>query len=299
MIKITDVKKTFDGITAVSNISMDISQGTVFGLLGINGAGKSTLLRMMAGILFPDEGAIAYDGKELLKNPEVKQDIFYLPDDFYFFPNATVTSMAEFYQSMYPDFCRERFEDMYQRLGFDDIRKIRTFSKGMKKQIAILLAICSGTSYILCDEIFDGLDPIVRRTIQELIRQETDRQKLTMVIASHNLRELESICNFIGIIHKGGILLSRDVSFMEHKVHKYQCVFETEAEAYLLEKLEVVSLNKKGFLMTILASGSEQEIEKIIMDRQPVKYEKLPLTLEEVFIYEGENIGYDISTVIS
>lgn len=227
MIEIMDVSKGFDQKNAVSQVTLKIENGTIFGLLGINGAGKSTMLRMLAGIMKPDNGEILYDGKPVWGNPKLSQMIFYQSDDPYYFFNATPRVMGEFYDKVYSDFNLAGFLDRLSVLNLDPDARMNTFSKGMKKQVSFLLAISSGADYILCDEVFDGLDPMIRNSVCDFIENETKRRKLTFVVASHSLHELEEICHQIGILHAGGLLLSRDVS--DHSVD-IQELFKRETE---------------------------------------------------------------------
>lgn len=299
MLTINEISKTFDNIKALDNISLNIEQGKIWGLLGINGAGKSTLLKIIAGILKPDTGEIRLDDQILFDNPAVRQELFYLSDDVYYFPNATAESMAGFYGSVYSDFNIIRYRELYRQLGFDDIRKIRTFSKGMKRQIFILLALCSQTQYLLCDEIFDGLDPIVRNTIREMLLHEVKHRGLTLIMASHNLKELEDFCDYLGIIHKGGIVISKDIKRMRHSTYKFQCVYDEDKEDELREQLDIAALDQQGFLYTMLVRGEAEEIRQVIASSGAVRYEELPLTVEEIFIHEGEEADYDIQSILS
>lgn len=298
MIDMDNISKSFDGVYALKKITVTIKPGTIWGLLGINGAGKSTLLKIIAGILRPDSGKLMFNEKVLFDNRDAKREVFYLPDDPYYFPNATVGTMASYYASLYPEFNQERFGELYEALGFDDIRKIRTFSKGMKRQIFILLAICANTKYLLCDEIFDGLDPIMRNTIQELLQNEVHKNGLTLLMASHNLKELDDFCSNIGIIHQGGILLSKELEQMKGTTHKFQCVLKEEGYQGLKESLELISVQTSGFVVTLLARGEKTQMEKeiaAVADR----YEELPLTIEEIFMHESEVAGYDINAILS
>ncbi len=215
MITIQNVSKYFDDLKALDQITANIGEGQVFGLIGTNGAGKSTLMRTMCGVLKPDEGSILIDDREVYENPEVKSQIFYISDDQYFFSNGTPSDMLKFYQTWYPAFDPERFKKLMGILNLDVNRKINTFSKGMKKQLSVLFGICAGTKYLLCDETFDGLDPVMRQTVKSLFIQEIDARGLTPVIASHNLRELEDICDHIGLLHAGGVLLSKDLEALK------------------------------------------------------------------------------------
>jgi len=299
MLCINGVSKTFDNVQALNNVSLTIEAGKTWGILGVNGAGKSTLLKIIAGILRPDKGSIVLDDKQLYNNSKIKKEIFFLSDDAYYFPNATVETMAEFYSSVYKEFDIVRYRKLYEALEFDNIRKMRTFSKGMKRQVFILLALCSNTNYLLCDEIFDGLDPVVRNTIQELLFHEVKNRKLTLIVASHNLKELENFCDCLGIIHQGGILLSKEIQHMQHQTHKFQCVYNEGKALQLASGLDLVSIERQGFLVTLLARGIKEEIEEIIRRSGADRYQELPLTVEEIFINESEVIGYDISAIIS
>lgn len=298
MIEIKAVNKKFEGKNAIRNLSLKIENEIFFGLLGINGAGKSTLIKMMAGIMRPDSGTILYDGESLFKNTVIKQKIFYLPDDFFFFQDATIESMATLYKSVYEQFDIDYYNALIEELGFNRYDRIRMFSKGMKRQVAIALAISSGASYILCDEIFDGLDVVIRGRIQLLLRDTITRKKATVIVASHDLNELESIADSIGIIHAGGILLSREIKNIEFNVHKYHCIFKDKKNIRLENELNILYAKQDGFLSTILVQGKEEEIESIINKKEPILFEKRPLSIEEIFRYEGERIGYDISKIV-
>lgn len=298
MIEIKNVSKSFGEIQAVSQVSLTLKEQNVFGMLGTNGAGKSTLLRMMAGVMRPDEGEILIDGENVWDNPEAKRKIFYISDDQFFFPNTTAEKMADVYNVYYPGFDRRRFMKFLLRFGLDGERKIQTFSKGMKKQLSLLLGICANVSYLLCDETFDGLDPVMRQGIKGIFAKEIDEKGLTPVIASHNLRELEDICDHIGLLHKGGVLLSKDLEDLKWNLHKIQCVLPEELDESLKESLDILSMTRRGKLLTLTVRGSEEEILSRIGELQPVFMEALPLSLEEIFISETEVVGYDIKNIV-
>ena len=299
MITATNVKKYFGGIAAVKDVTVTIRDREVFGLIGTNGAGKSTFLRMASGVLKPDDGTILVDERPVYENPVVKADIFYISDDQYFLPNATPVDMAGFYSDYYVSFDRVRFEDMIRSFQLKPDRKINTFSKGMKKQLSVLLGVCANTKYLFCDETFDGLDPVMRQAVKSIFAGELAEREFTPVIASHNLRELEDVCDCVGILHQGGVLMQKDLEEMKLNIHNIQCVFQnTQDEQAAFGLLDIVKAEKRGTLNIITVRGAEQEIMNRIQSFSPVFAEILPLTLEEIFISETEVVGYDIKKLI-
>ena len=298
MICVKNVTKSFNDIVAVNHVNLDIHEGTVFGLLGTNGAGKSTLLRMLAGVIRMDEGEIAVDEQNVWDNPEASRQVFYISDDQFYFPNGNAEDLAKFYKVYYPDFDEEKFYGFLERFELDRHRKIKTFSKGMKKQVSILLGICTNVKYVLCDETFDGLDPVMRQGIKSIFAREMDERGLTPVIASHNLRELEDICDYIGVLHRGGILLSKDMEELKDTFLKVQCVLPPECDEVLRQKLDIVKMIRHGKLVTMTVRGKEADVLKVVEVMEPVYCEALPLTLEEIFISEMEVVGYDIKNLI-
>ena len=299
MIKAENVSKRFDGLPAVDRVSVEIKEGIVFGMVGTNGAGKSTLLRMISGVLKADEGIITVDGMPVYENPAAKKEVFYISDDAYYLNNGTPVDMADYYGAVYEKFNRKRYLELMDQLGLPLSRKISTFSKGMKKQVSILLGVCAGTKYLLCDETFDGLDPVMRQAVKSIFAKEITERGLTPVLASHNLRELEDICDHVGLLHKGGVLLSKDLEEMRTGIHKLQCVFaDEEQEARVLLGLDVVNKEQRGRLKTLTVRGVQEEIATRVAAAEPVFFEMLPLTLEEIFISETEVAGYDFKKLI-
>ena len=299
MIEAKEISKSFGGIRAVDCLSATIQEGSVFGLIGTNGAGKSTFLRMACGILKPDKGEILVDEEPVYEKPERKSRIFYISDEQYFFANANPLDMKHYYETIYPDFDGMRFLDLLKKFELSGSRKINTFSKGMKKQLSVILGVCANTKYLFCDETFDGLDPVMRQAVKSIFIREIEERGMTPVIASHNLRELEDICDHVGLLHKGGILLSRDLEDMKLNIHKLQCVFQQlEDLEYVKKLLEIMQIEQRGSLVTITVRGSREHIERTIADRQPLFYELLPLSLEEIFISETEVAGYDFKNLI-
>lgn len=298
MVQICNVTKSFGRNKAVNNVSFEIQDGSIFGLVGSNGAGKSTLLRMMAGILRGDQGEILVEGEKVYENPAVKEEIFYISDQPFFFPNGSPLDMEKYFMTIYPRFDKQRFEDFLVRFHLGKKRKIDTYSKGMKRQLAMLLGICSNTKYIFFDETFDGLDPVMRRAMKGIIAGEVESRNLTPVIAFHNLRELEDICDHIGLLHQGGVLLSRDLEKMKSGMHKVQCVLSPEGEKYIKENLKPLKMDKRGSLLTAIVKGETEKVHQMLEQCNPTFYEILPLSLEEIFICETEVEGYDIKNFI-
>lgn len=298
MIEAINLSKSFENIKALDNINANIKEGSVFGLIGTNGAGKSTFLKILAGILKPDKGSISVDGAEVYENTVSKERLFYISDEQFFFANTTGKELIKFYSAIYRNFDIKKCEEILKALDLDINRKVNTFSKGMKKQLCIALGVSANTKYLLCDETFDGLDPVMRQAVKSLFAGEMEDRGLTPIIASHNLRELEDICDHVGLLHKGGILLSKDVSDMKLNIHKVQCVFDGEFSQEYLKGLEIMQIKNSGRVYTLTIKGSEEEIRQRMENLHPIFYEMIGLNLEEIFISETEVCGYDIKKLI-
>lgn len=306
MLKIENLTKNFDYICAVNHITLEIPERIIYGLLGTNGAGKSTLLRMMAGIVKADEGNIWVDDEICYDNPRCKEKFFYLSDEPYYFPNANIDEMAHFYKMQYPRMDIDGVTYMAELLELDMKRPIRTFSKGMKRQAFLILALCTNTKYLLCDEVFDGLDPVVTEVMKELFRQEMKEREFTAIIASHKLQDLEDICQHIGILHKGGILQAGEMRGKAKHVHKIQCVFpESENQENVEEwlccmrkQLDIVRYQKEGYFTTLVVRGEVEQIYNTLGQRPLIFCKEVLMSLEEVFIAEMEEAGYDIRKVL-
>lgn len=299
MIEVTNITKSFDDIKALDNVTAQIQEGQVFGLIGTNGAGKSTFLRILCGVLKPEKGSVLIDGQEIYENEKLKQKIFYISDEQHFFTGATPREMRDFYANVYENYNIPKFDELLAKFGLDPNRKIATFSKGMKKQLSVILGISAGTKYLLCDETFDGLDPVMRQAVKSLFAAEMEDNGMTPIIASHNLRELEDICDHVGLLHKGGILFSKDLDELKCNIHKIQCVFNDEKGASeFIDKMKPIQSDKRGSLYTMTLNGSTEEIEDALSAIGTVFAEVLPLSLEEIFISETEVNGYDIRNLI-
>ena len=299
MIEVRKISKSFDGFKAVNDVTVTITDKNVFGLVGTNGAGKSTVLRMIAGVYKPDEGIVLIDGQPVFDKMETKRKLFFIADEPYFFNNATAEEMQKYYGSIYENYDKEQFFRYLTHFDLDKRRKVNTYSKGMKKQLALLLGICARTKYLLCDETFDGLDPVMRQGIKSIFAEEIERRGMTPVIASHNLRELEDICDHVGLLHKGGVLLSKDLEEMKLNIQKVQCVFKSkEDEKKVMEALHILKDERRGSLHTFTVRGNRDKLMELFKQADTVFCEVLPLSLEEIFISETEVAGYDIKKLL-
>ena len=298
MLEIKNITKTFGEKTALDNLSFTIPDGSVFGLIGSNGSGKSTLLRIIAGIYEPDSGTAEIDGVSTFENPEVKSHCFMISDFPYFYNNSTVENLADLYREMYPAWDEERFKKLSCMFPIGTKDRIVNMSKGMQRQAALMLALSTCPKYIMLDEIFDGLDPVVRQLIKKLLMEMVVENGTTVIIASHNLRELEDVCDHIGLIHKGGVIMEKDLDEAKLGIHRVQAVFAEDKGEGLFSDLNVVNVTRQGKMVTLTVKGDGQEIEDTIRAMDPIYMEMLPLTLEEVFISEMEAVGYDIDNII-
>ena len=299
MIKIENISKSYSDIKSLKSINAEIGSGNIYGLIGSNGSGKSTLLRIMCGIMRPDEGTVTYDGEIVYENTAVKENVVYLSDEQFFISGSTLNEMASLYASVYKSFSHERYNELLHAFGLDGTRKISTFSKGKKKQGAILLGLACNPKYLLCDETFDGLDPVMRQFVKKILAEEVTTKGLTAVIASHNLREVEDICDHIGLLHAGGILFESEIDQLKSGIHTVQAVFDSAKPIReIFDGFHIVSETKRGTLVTVVIKGNRDAIEERAESFAPKFFEIIPLTLEEIFISEMEEKGYDYSNVI-
>ncbi len=298
MIKIDGVCKRFDKTVSLSDVSMTVPKGSIYGLIGTNGSGKSTLLRAMCGALRPQSGSITYGDMSVWENIDVKGRIVYLTDKEYFLPNSTMNDMKSFYESIYSGFDNIKYLELAKVFSIDPDKKLSGFSKGMQKQAAIILGLSCRPDYFLCDETFDGLDPVVRQLFKRLLSEETADRGMTTVISSHNLREIEDICDHIGVLHRGKMMFEGDIDDLRYGIHKVQLIFADGYSEYKLDGLDIVSLNVSGSIVTVVARGTEEEIAQALSKFEMKLYETVPLTLEEIFISEMGERGYDFSKVL-
>lgn len=298
MININKVTKKFGDVTALDGLSFNISSGTVFGLVGSNGSGKSTLLRTISGVLRPDGGSIDIDGESTFENPAVKATCFFVPDFPYFYNNSTIENTALLYRQIYPNWDEEYYNFLCSTFPVDKKKAVINMSKGMQRQAALILALSTRPKYLLLDEIFDGLDPVVRQLVKKIIITNVTDNNMTVMIASHNLRELEDICDHVGLLHKGGVIMERELDEMKLGIHKVQLAFTEDVDESIFAGLNVVKLSRRGNLFDITVKGDRDEVITKLEELEPAFMEALPLTLEEVFINEMEGAGYDINNIL-
>lgn len=295
MIELTGVSMSYGKLRSLDNVSATVKDGSIFGLIGSNGSGKSTMLRILCGIIKPESGTVTYDSLPVWENDLVKQDIVYLSDEQYFLPHCTINDMRKLYKTVYTNFSDDTFKKLRGIFTLDCDRKINTFSKGMKKQASVMLGISARPKYLLCDETFDGLDPVVRQLVKRILAEESADGGMTTIIASHNLREMEDICDTVGLLHKGDLLFVRELDDMKSEFHKIQAIFEGEFDAAMLAPMKILAYSRRGSLVSFIARGTLDEINIQMTEKNPVFYETVPLTLEEIFISEMEEKGYDFS----
>ena len=292
MLKLRNITKTFGSFKALDDLSMDVPKGSVYGLVGPNGAGKSTVIRCIVGAYRPDCGDIQMDGECVYENVQLKQRIGYIPDDIFYFPAATLEEMRAFYRGIYPDFDDDLFERLYEIFNLPKKSPIRRFSKGMQKQAAFQLVLCCRPDVLILDEPVDGLDPVMRRQVMSLILADVAERGTTVLISSHNLRELEDVCDYVGIMDHGRMLLEKSLADMQGATHKLQMVGTPPAD------LEILHRSASGRLSTYIVRGSATEIERAVAAENPVYFDVLPLSLEEIFIYELGGVNYEVKNII-
>lgn len=298
MIKIDGVTKKFGSVTAVNNLSLTVESGSVFGLVGSNGSGKSTLLRMISGVIFPQSGAIYIDDEKVFENFSAKAKCFFVSDFPFFYSDSTLESLSKLYRGVYPNWSDGVYLNLCSMFPIKRKAKIISMSKGMQRQAALILALSTQPQYLMLDEVFDGLDPVGRQLLKKLLMQAVSERNMTVIIASHNLRELEDICDHVGFLHKGGIVLEEELDSLKLGIHKIQAAFAKPLPDNAFDKLNIIKKDKVGSICRFVAKGNYDEIMNEISLLSPIFAEALPLTLEEVFIREMEAAGYDIDNIL-
>ena len=294
MIQVSGLTKRFGNFCALDNLCLHVPKGAVYGLVGPNGAGKSTLIRHLSGVFRPESGEITMDGQKVYENPSIKQRFAYIPDDFFFFPAASLHEMMLFYKGLYPSFDMELYYRLLPIFRLHPHMFLRAFSKGMVKQAAFILSICVRPDVLLLDEPVDGLDPVIRRQVWSLIMQEVAERNMTVLVSSHNLRELEDVCNYVGIMHCGRMLLERSLDELQDNIVKVQAVFGEKRP----EGLEILHTSASGRVETMIIRGRQAEVLAQLEALEPVFVDLIPLSLEEIFIYELGGVSYEIKSVL-
>ena len=292
MLNMQDVTKTFGDFTALKDLSMEVPKGAVYGLVGPNGAGKSTAIRLLTGVYRPDKGSITLEGQPIYENPAAKARISYIPDEIFFFPSASLEEMRKYYKGFYPKFDDQLFDRLYDVFQLPKKSPIRRFSKGMQKQAAFHLSICTRPDVLILDEPVDGLDPVMRRQVWSLILSDVAQRETTVLISSHNLRELEDICDHVGIMDKGQMLLQKSLASMQGNTVKLQIVGDAP------ENLDILHTSASGRLNTLVVRGTPEEVREKVSACNPAYFDVLPLSLEEIFIYELGGVNYEVKNIL-
>ena len=297
MIEVRDVIKKFDGFAALDTATLTVPKGSVYGLVGPNGAGKSTLIRHLTGIYRQDAGSLEIDGQSVWENAELKARIAAIPDDWYFFLQATIRDMMRFYKGFYPNFSTERYEKLKEVFAIDEKRQIRRLSKGMQKQVAFWLALSAMPDYLILDEPVDGLDPVMRRQVWSLMMGDVSERGTTVLVSSHNLRELEDVCDHGGIMDHGKVLLERSLVQLQDNMVKLQVVFKDGMNEVPAD-LPVLHASKLGRIHTLIMRMNAEEATARVAAYDPMLIDAVPLTLEEIFIYELGGADYAVKDIV-
>ncbi len=298
MIKATNLTKKFDDFTALDGITCSIPQGCIYGMVGSNGAGKSTFLRLITGIYKADNGSISVDDELVYENPGAKSKIAFVPDDLFFLPGSTMKRMASLYAAVYPNFDMSRFTFLANAFKLDTKKSLNTFSKGMRRQAATILAISSKPDYLLMDETFDGLDPVMRNLVKSLICEDVVERKATAILTSHSLRELEDTCDQLALLHKGGLVFESDIVNLKTSLFKVQLAFNYDYNQEHFTGIDMLHFVKHGSVSNLIVRGDKSITVNRLKAMNPVLLDVLPLTLEEVFTYEMEALGYSFQDVL-
>jgi ABC-2 type transport system ATP-binding protein len=299
MIRVTNVSKSFDSFMALSGLNLTVRKGSIYGLVGTNGSGKTTIIKHITGILRQDEGKITIDEQDVFDNTALKKRTGFIPDDLYFFATYNLNEMSRLYKGLYPNWNNERFKSMISLFALDDKRKLSKFSKGMQKQAAFILTMSAMPEYLILDEPIDGLDPIIRKLVWKYIIEDVADREMSVLVSSHNLKELEGICDSIGILSKGVMMVERDLDELKSDIHKVQIAFnESERPENPYAGLNVLHSEKRGSVDLLIIRNRKDVVESTVAVNHPVVFDMLPLSLEEIFIYELGGENNEISSII-
>lgn len=298
MIRVNKVTKKFGGFKALDRLTLHVSPGSVYGLVGPNGAGKTTIIKNLVGIYTPDSGEIEINSQKVFENTALKNEVVYIGDDLFFFPTYSIMDMAKLYAGMYKDWSWERFNNLKDVFKIETNRKARRLSKGMQKQVAFWLGISTCPKVLILDEPVDGLDPVMRKNVWKILLQDVAERETTVLVSSHNLRELEDVCDHVGIMHKGRVVLEKALDDIKGNIHKIQLAFEGELPEGLRDKIDILHEERVGRVNMLIVKGESDEVNRKIQSYSPIICDIIPLTLEEVFIYELGGMGYEFDNII-
>ena len=298
MIKVSGVTKHFDDFKVLDSFYLEVPKGAIYGLVGPNGAGKTTILNHITGVLKPESGSICIDGEPVWENEKIKERVLSISDDWFYYSTYTIKDMAKFYADIYPRFSVSRYEAIKEIFKIDEKRQIRKLSKGMKKQVAFWLSLSAMPDVLILDEPLDGLDPVMRKQTLNLVIADVADREMTVLVSSHNLRELEDICDWVGIIHKGHMIIEKPLDDLKGSVHKYQLVFRENMSKQLESMENVLHVSRTGAVYNVIVKGDAERADSAVKALDPVVCDRVSLTLEEVFIYELGGLGYDFKNII-
>lgn len=298
MISVKNASKSFGNLEALQKVSLNVNKGSIYGLVGSNGAGKTTLLKLLAGIYQQDSGEVQIAGENVFENVKIKSGTVFIPDSLYFFSQYTIANMANYYKTIYPSFNSERYEKLTKAFDIDVNKRVNSLSKGMQRQVSFWLALSTMPKVLILDEPLDGLDPVMRQKVKNLLIQDVADKEMTILISSHNLRELEDICDHIGILHKGNLILEKDLDELKADVHKIQIAFKDKTPEELLNNAHILHKEERGSVLLLIVRGDKADVINYFNKYNPVIMDVIPLTLEEIFIYEMGDIGYEIQNIM-
>jgi ABC-type multidrug transport system, ATPase component len=298
MIETKNISKVFEDLEALKSVNIKVNKGSIYGLVGSNGAGKTTLIKTLVGIYRQDQGEVLIDGEKVFENIDTKCKVTFIPDALYFFTQYNIKDMAKFYKRVYATWNEQRYEKLKEAFNIDEKKKIHKLSKGMQRQVAFWLALSCMPELLILDEPLDGLDPVMRQKVKNLIIQDVAERQMTVLISSHNLRELEDLCDYIGILHKGSLILEKELDDLKSDIHKIQVAFKEDIPEGILKDVNILYEEKRGSIRLFIVRGKKEEIIKQLSKFEPVILDILPLTLEEIFIYEMGDVGYEIKNII-
>ena len=298
MIKVSGVTKHFDDFKVLDSFYLEVPKGAIYGLVGPNGAGKTTILNHITGVLKPERGSICIDGEPVWENEKIKERVLSISDDWFYYSTYTIKDMAKFYADIYPRFSVSRYEAIKEIFKIDEKRQIRKLSKGMKKQVAFWLSLSAMPDVLILDEPLDGLDPVMRKQTLNLVIADVADREMTVLVSSHNLRELEDICDWVGIIHKGHMIIEKPLDDLKGSVHKYQLVFRENMSKQLESMENVLHVSRTGAVYNVIVKGDAERADSAVKALDPVVCDRVSLTLEEVFIYELGGLGNDFKNII-